>query len=47
MFMLHQNLKLKIYYFTPNDHVELVEENEKSKWSKNYQEYVDSEKIRK
>ena len=46
-FMYHKSLGLKIYYFTPYDHVELVEEHQKSQWSKNYQEYIDNEKIRK
>ena len=46
-FMMRQQLKLKVYYFTPNDHVELVEGDQKSQWSKNYQEYVDNEKKQK
>ena len=46
-FLLHKDLKLKLYYFTPNDHLELVEADQKSVWSANYQIIYDAEKARK
>ena len=45
--MLHKNLGLKLYYFTPNDHLELVEGQQKSVLSRDYQAYIDDEKNRK
>ena len=45
--MLHKHLGLKLYYFTPNDHLELVEGTQKSVWSRDYQAYIDDEKKRK
>ena len=45
--MLHKHMGLKLYYFTPNDHLELVEGAQKSVWSRDYQAYIDDEKNRK
>lgn len=45
--MLHKSLSLKIYQFTPNDYLELVEFDQKSQWSRQYQDYIELEKQRK
>jgi hypothetical protein len=45
--MINKKLVLKIYQFAPNDHLELVEADQKSLWSREYQEHIENEKVRK
>lgn len=45
--MLVKILDFKIYQFLPNDHLELVNGDERSQWSRRYQEYIEMEKERK
>jgi len=47
LYTLLKNLDYKIYQFFPNDHLELVNGNERSEWSRNYLEYIGEEKERK
>ena len=47
LFMINEKLVLKIYQFAPNDHLELVEADQKSLWSREYQEHIENEKVRK
>jgi hypothetical protein len=46
-FMLGKDLKLKLYYFNPVDHLEIVGSDQKSVWSANYTVVADEMKARR